>query len=217
MGIRFKVRRRAGFSLVMVLIVFLIGVSITAGIMYMMTRHAGASRVGVVSEAGYNIMQDGLEQGKSTLKSRITSLGAGDSLPRREGKSEDKKIASAEDLLIYNGTVVNNVSVPIRELGGKSGKLTVKIYDLRYTSDDIAPALHADEAKLMKMPPAMLIGGGPAVMSEDNSVGIGDIEQSGATTETESVNAGVYLIRSSLTIGGRTRYIESIVVQSKRE
>ena len=200
-----KMQRRAGFSLILVLIVFLIGVSVTGGVLYTMSSYSGGARAGVIAEAGYNVMQDGLEQGRTALRERFSTLGS-DDLPHRG--TIGSKIKKMEDLLIQNGTVINERDVPVKELGGKSGKLTVKIYDLQYVSEDIDPTLRSDDAAMMKMPPAMHI----PPDDSDSVVTVGVDAEAGIRRP----DAGVYLIRSSLTVGTDEKSLESIVVQGNK-
>ena len=207
-----KTRRREGFSLILVLIIFLIGVSVSGGVMYMVSTYAGGERSSIMTEAGYNVMQDGLEQGKTILRERLGALGSGDLPPRwTDVKGASYKLKNMEDLLIADGKVIDGRAVSAKELGGRGGRLSVKIYDLQYLPADLDPALSNDVTALMKMPPSMNLSvrsdaGGLATIDQ------GDASRVGSAT----VNVGVYLISSSLTVGGDEKSLESVVVQSKR-
>ena len=203
-----KLQRRRAFSLIMVLIIFLIGVSVSGGVMYMVSTYAGGARSGVALEAGYNVMQDGLEQGKTVLKERLAALTSGDMPPKwTDVKGSSYKIKVMEDLLIRSGDIIVDRSVPAKDLGGRSGKLSVKIYDLQYKISDIDTSL--SNAERMKLPPLMNVKGN--VGGATKTIGPGEEVPSGAAN-----NVGVYLIRSSLKVDGDEKALESVVVQSKK-
>ena len=67
---------RRGFSLIVVLLVSLAGLSLLGGIVYMIDTSSGSSRFSVSQDMEYNVMQQGVEEGKAELRRRVAAVSA---------------------------------------------------------------------------------------------------------------------------------------------
>lgn len=196
---------RRGFSLIVVLLVSLAGLSLLGGIVYMIDTSSGSSRFSVSQDMEYNVMQRGVEEGKAELRRRVAAVSV--DLPHWSSTPDESIPSSLSSLLIPNGTIVDR-TVPGRELGGnKEGRLTVNVYDLRYDASKVPN----NAALIMTLPPSIQIGGTPEPPGEIEIPGESPI---GSTTAS---NAAAYLVRASLVIGGHRKVLDTIVIQSKKE
>jgi hypothetical protein len=145
----------------------------------------------------YNNIESALEEGKAALIRYMDSPV----LPRyfpKSGITEASPITSVEDLLIASGDAVIGVVADrtlapkdLRKMGinGKRGRLTVKIYDMRYD----ASLINVPQEEIDLIPTAMNIsGGGAGDYDEENPYHAGDGASGTGGTAT---NAGAYLVR----------------------
>ena len=196
-------RCRRGFSLVTVLLVTIIGVALLGGIFFMLGTFAPASAVSVAQGAEYNVLQQGVERGKAILKERMDNE---DPPPLWTDKPDaTATIDSVEMLLIPNGKVIDE-NVGKDKLSGRSGRLVVCIYDVQYDPNLVNIT---DPNKLALLPPSLVIPA-PSIWRETKPL---DPDES-APPAGLSGNAGAYLIRATLDIGGEIKMFDSAVIQS---
>lgn len=199
-----------GFSLIIVLIISVIGMSLLGATVYMLGAFSGYSRASISHNTEYNVMQQAIEQGRGMLRDRMNNT---DPPPRWTDKANaTPRIGSVDMLLIPDGRVIDRRLGAV-ELGGRPGRLVVRIFDMQYD-----PALvDKDEAMIAELPGSFILSAQEEWVNEETSAPImEDVVFTGTAN-----NAGVYLIRATLefdvdgdgavdTIKG----IDSAVVQS---
>jgi hypothetical protein len=177
--------KRAGFSLVLVLLVAIIGSAIMGSVIYMLGGFAGGSRATMRSEEIYIQMQDEIERAKAELKLRMNS--ASDPMKM----SHSGTITSMDNLIIHDGSVIfapANVNKNVT-YGGQNYVLEVRIFDMQYPAANVNDT---DPDLVAALPPCM----------ESVASDLGD-------------NIGVYLIRATLRLNGAAiDTIETSVIQS---
>jgi hypothetical protein len=181
--------RKRGFSLIAVMIIGLAGMSI-AGIMFqLMTSGSGASNTAITSGNRYNLLTEAVEKKRSKLIEVVDVQDSSDP-DTKPPKRTPGNVNALDDLLIVAHPKVE----PIREtsltakqlaeygLKGGSGKLSVRVYDMQYTSSEM---LITDEKQKKLLPPSVVLDTGGSPGSPGTPVDY----------------AGAYLIRATLTVG----------------
>jgi hypothetical protein len=211
--------KRGAFSLIIVLIISLIGLAIVGVTMQFAMSAGGSGRMANAANTKYNLLQHGIEEGRAKLREIMDNA---DPIPRRPNADSDPPadIESLSDLLINrpllaghpDGVVKSDVishsalgRLGILDDAGGGGTLSVMIYDMQYDplyTDGMSPA----EKK--RLPPAINLD--PSIWRKDGDTILADEDD-----ETVSVlNTGVYLIRATLSVGGRDTILDSAVLQA---
>jgi hypothetical protein len=208
--------RHGGFSLILVLLIAVCGTIMVGTVVYMTSGSSGAARVTVSKEDLYIRMQGEVESAKAALISEMTSAD------QRLKMRDIGLIISSEDLIVHenggSGGVFPpaNVDKPITAWG-KTGNLSVRILDMRYPANKVNSG---DAALIASLPPCMddlrLNGSGGGGGDGDDSPllpGGGSGGGSGTAGPADPESIGVYLIRVTATVGGRSSAIETSVMQ----
>ena len=183
-------RGRRGFSLIVVLLVSLIGLVAVGAMMQIMEVNAGAGRTASTVNSAYNFLASEVEETRAVI---IASLDQKE-VPRRMGT---ESITAADDLLVWEDwRELEEEDMALYGLGGTSGAVTVKVYDMQYNVDTVSSEL--DEAEINHMPPSLNWLAGEAGPKDDMS----QSEPGEYGGEGSPVDVGVYLIRASLEIDG---------------
>ena len=131
--------KRAGFSLIIVLIISLVGFAIVGVTLQLTVLSSGSGRVVSAAHTKYNILQDAVEEGKAALKEAMVGVD----FPLTYDDTGEK-ITSADMLLVdYDFDenepkgVVYNRGLNRGDLGrlgiaGNGGSLKVAVYDMQY-------------------------------------------------------------------------------------
>ena len=236
-----RMRKRAGFSLIIVLIISIVGLAIIAATMQMTVLSTGSGRVVSAGNTKYNFMQDAVQLGKAILK---RSMDDCDDPPVYKVKGD--KITKVDDLLIgckycalgsepvlpaswkfecwVISKTLNRADLGKLGIAGNEGELEVKIYDMQYEPSDVELIDTADEKML---PPSIKLFGSTTPggykgesgqvsynTSPDGTPGGGG---GGGGPPKQPSNAGVYLIRATLTIDNNKQTIlDTAVVQANQ-
>ncbi|MDR3332244.1 MAG: hypothetical protein LBT08_06410 [Synergistaceae bacterium] len=213
--------RRPAFSLIAVLVLAMIGLALVGGVMYSFGSFSASSRSASSRTMEYNLVQEGVERGKATLKEIMTKTG------RTQAVHYNKGITTINDcmnLLIYDetasatmGHVVVDQSV---KANGLNGVLNVYIFDMEYNPAAVDGSLSDAQKAALNLPPASSINGGSSLGLSDHTT-LDPDDPATATTVVSSTNAGVYLVRAVFEKmddrGDRTgerRTIETAVLQA---
>ncbi|MCL2683626.1 MAG: hypothetical protein FWE55_00130 [Synergistaceae bacterium] len=216
-----RLRKRSGFSLIIVLIVSLIGFAIVAVALQATMMSSGSGRAVSAGNTKYNFLQDAVEEGKAALKKAMDNDNPP---PRYADYDTEPSLTDVDDLLIehsFNAALGNGVVLHrnfnrnqlgrLGIAGRNSGSLTVKVFDMQYPADSVAPGID-----ISLFPPSMFLYG-----SGEGSYDPGTVPPTtspGAIGSGAATNAGVYLIRASLevAIGSETEktLLDTAVIQS---
>lgn len=193
---------RAGFSLIVVLIVALIGLAIIGVAFFIYESSSGQTQITLQRSQEYNILQGGIERGKNHLISLVNNT---DPVPRwnnNPANAGKNKITDPDMLIIENGTFTYS-----EKIHGDNVDVKVDIYDSNYNASLVDQTAMTAE-KIAQMPPALAFtGGGMMVLLKPDEPGE---DTSGADL---SPNIGIYLIRATMTVDGETKTAETSVVQ----
>jgi type II secretory pathway pseudopilin PulG len=205
---------RRGFSLIAVLVLSIIGMSLTAAMLHIATSSSGAGMVSSQKNARYNLLVDGAEMGKGKLKKLMDN----DTAPPRyfTGKAEPTDaIKSPDDLLVkvndYSVFIGRGVAVSedlsrteLRRYGINADRasLCVRVYDMQYSPELVQASPDA------AMPPSVRLN----TTAPPQKGPVSSIEEGNGSGAAS--NAGAYLIRATLEIGGRRTVLETAVIQS---
>lgn len=138
----------AGFSLIVVLIIAVIGMALIGVTFYIYDSSVGHATVAIQRSLEYNAMQAGLERAKSAL---VLMCDNENTVPRwYDVAGRSSTISGPADLVIEGGTFTENVRV-----GGKDARLVVEIFDAGYAESSLAASVDNE----MQMPPAQQITG----------------------------------------------------------
>jgi hypothetical protein len=238
-----RFQKRKGFSLIVVLIISLIGLSIAGVALQFLVSSGGSGRVSSSLAAKYNILQNAVEEGRALLKLSMNHTGEPHRYHHKDSIAENDPITDSSILLLTDSpspTDYPDVDFPLgnaitrslnkTELGrvgvfGDSGLLTVRIYDMQYDPGLVAEvgngAGEISPEELRLLPPSVSLSGADnfdvAITTDapdyERSIGHG----------VSANNAGVYLIRATLSVasaGGspdQTWRVETSVVQANRQ
>jgi hypothetical protein len=212
-------RKSRGFSLIVVLIVSIIALAIMGASLNVSMNAAGAGRTNSARDAKYNILQDGVEQGKAALM-RIAE--AAPQVPKyidKYGGAEPAEIVDLDTLLIENGEVLTETwtKSKLGRLGiiGDSATFKVRIYDMQY-KPELIPSVASGKItpeEVESLPPA-ITASGKKFSSEAAALDPDDDGMIGGSGGNFADNAGVYLIRASLEIGMKDYSLDTAVIQS---
>ncbi|MDR1580908.1 MAG: hypothetical protein LBS35_11170 [Synergistaceae bacterium] len=211
-----KRNKKAGFSLIVVLIISLVGLAIVGVTLQLTVNSGGSGRVAGASSARYNLLQEAVEEGRARL---MEIMDNADSIPRYANahaeSGSEQPIDELSDLLIdveFDSDLLPGVvrqgpiqlgRLGIMDTAGGVGQLTVSIYDMQYDTDLIDSSL-----PLGLLPPRVML---------DNIVWRKDGDTLLAEQKDESFevpNKGMYLIRGELSVGGRVTILDSAVLQA---
>lgn len=195
--------RRLGVSLIVVLLIAMAGMTMLGTIVYILNVSSGSSRVSSRQTEEYNILQKAVEQGKAILRDR---MGNSDPPPRWTDKyGGEADITDSDTLLIENGIVVSS---NVRVLGQGTAALEVRVFDMQYNPERVRIS---DDHELSLLPPSITL----EAPSEWWSPDVLEPGSENADSSGTANNAGVYLIRATLTFpDGETKTIDTAVVQS---
>jgi hypothetical protein len=216
-----KPKKRAGFSLIVVLIISLVGLAILGATLQFTVSAGGAGRVAGASGAKYNLLQEAVEEGKAALMEIMDNTKP---IPRHANADEDDEppIDDLSDLLVSADLggpargVVKNQPISSSELGrlgimdntGGGGTLSVHIYDMQYTPTLIDDSsMPADEFEML--PPSI-------ILDFVNWSAYPNLKQANEeiTGPKGAANTGAYLIRATLSVGGRKTTLDTAVLQA---
>jgi hypothetical protein len=188
---------RRGFSLLVVLLISLVGMIMVGAMMQIMTVNSGAGRAASTISRDYNLLVSEVEKARARI---IESLGNAQVPKRPVGMG---MITAADMLLVEEGEERRTLSpkeMGLYGLGGTSGAVTVKIYDMQYAASDVSPAM--DPTEMNSLPPSLILSGKSVQKDDsptsDNNLTPGD----GGGGGGPAANVGAYLIRASLEIDG---------------
>jgi hypothetical protein len=174
----------------------------------------GAGRMTNAANAKYNLLQDGIEDGRAKLREIMDNK---DPIPRhpKADWTTDYTITDLNELVISPDGVVKTAAIShsnlgrmgIMDPGGAGGTMSVMIYDMQYDPDTISGSMPDDDK--MRLPPSIRIdaslwGTPPELDHVDEALKIGASAQ----------NTGVYLIRSTLSTDKRITILDTAVLQS---
>jgi type II secretory pathway pseudopilin PulG len=207
---------RRGFSLIAVLVLSIIGLSFVAAMFQLATFSSGARMVTSQKNARYNLLVDGAEIGKGKLKQLMDN----DVAPPRyfTGKAEPTDtITNPDDLLVevsdYSVFIGRGLAVSedlgraeLRRYGINADRasLCVRVYDMQYSPELV------EASPDVVMPPSVRLN--TTAPPQKGQGPVSDIEEGNGSGS--ATNAGVYLIRATLEIGGRRTVLDTAVVQS---
>lgn len=190
---------RAGFSLVVVLIVSLVGMAIIGVAFYIYESSVSQTGTALMRVQEYNALQSALEQGKNLLLEMVDNS---DPMPRwYDNLPGTSSITDPDQLIIENGEL--DISDRVY---GENVTIHVAIYDSFYDSSIVDSGMNA--RRLAEMPPAHRFEGG-GMMQEMKPDEPGEDSSSSA----HMANIGVYLIRAQMTVRGEVKKLETSVVQ----
>ncbi|MDR1132689.1 MAG: hypothetical protein LBL05_00920 [Synergistaceae bacterium] len=215
-----KPKKRAGFSLIIVMVISMIGVAIVGAAIQFTAASGGAGRVTNTSGKRYNLLQEAVEEGKAKLMEKMDNINP---IPRHAKADADDEppIGDLGRLLVTTeldgpepGVVKEQdiSSSELRRLGildaaGRGGKLKVSIYDMQYEPTIVAASISAEDLRML--PPSIIID--PARWRLDGDTKLADEkDKAGAAL----LNTGAYLVRAELRIGDRVSVLDSAVLQS---
>ncbi len=136
----------AGFSLIAVLIIAVIGMALIGVTFYIYESSVGQGAITMQRSQEYNAMQAGMEEAKSVLVARCDNL---DPVPKwYDGKAAGSKIGSPGDLVIKNGTLFKDVKIK-----GENVQVKIEILDAAYSESDLNGTVTQEEL----MPPGLRI------------------------------------------------------------
>jgi hypothetical protein len=192
-------RGRRGFSLIVVLLLSLIGLAVIGVAMNIVAVNTGAGITASTINRNYNLLVNEVEIARAWI---IASLDNGEIPEREGGVLSAKTITSADQLLVVGGELHRTLTpqeMGLYGVGGGSGAVTVKVYDMQYYPEALSNELKDDSAEINRLPPSLplFVEQGPKddqAQSAPVVVGGGSLWAGG----------GVYLIRASLEINGVT-------------
>ncbi|MDR1580942.1 MAG: hypothetical protein LBS35_11345 [Synergistaceae bacterium] len=193
--------KHRGFALLVVMVMSMIAM-IFVGVMFdIVSGAAGAGRVSARLVDKYNILQSEIETARSALKAEMSS--SKDAL--KCGLSEKDTINSLEDLeVLKNGVPFWRVDYR-EKTRDMTGDVSVRIYDMQYFA-----ASAASDAVAATLPYSVSLGGVSMETGEALEPGSPSSSTGGTVT-----NAGVYLIRATITFkGGGSNKIDVGVIQN---
>jgi len=211
--------KRRGFSLIIVLIVMVLGLSFMGAALKMTELSAGSARVAAAGNYKYNFLQSAVQEGIAALQEAMHN--SVDPLRYYGYDANDPPaILGADDLLVNytfpggpssNGVVVSRKysRSQLGKLGiaGNGGTLEVKVIDMQYPPDSVSPGI--DPHELKRLPPSITLSG-----SSTSSWPGSSAPESGGGITGEASNAGMYLIRASLTIEGKETLLDMSLIQA---
>jgi hypothetical protein len=204
-----KKPKRRGFSLAVILLISLAGLSVIGFLLQNVSMSSGAGRTASAVNRKYNFLVSEVEAAWSKI---VAKKDGDDSLPRRTTAGT---ITSADMLLVMpeERRALSQRELSLYGLAGRAGDLTVKIYDMQYEQAEVSPLMEPAEISLL--PPAVrLIGTGSASCEPTSD---DDLLHSAGQTGS-AINAGAYLIRALLEVDGiRESAIDLAVVESRKD
>jgi hypothetical protein len=222
---RTETRARRAFSLVIVLMIAVAGMSLLGGLLYMFDTFAGASRTVANDTEVYNHLQSEVENAKSFLRSYMYDKKK--KVQAKVGKGD--MVKSLADIEVWkkndDGTLDSYLYREKRDrekVGMREGRLTVRIYDMQHegkipkSPGDAGLTDAQYEELIASLPPTMPFSG---KAEADPPAGPEDVDEPSETkpdTASPGVaeHCGVYLIRASIDFGeGMRKTIETALVQ----
>jgi hypothetical protein len=194
-------RKNKGFSLLIVIILVIIAMIFTGVSLNLANNSSGAGRMSARSGDSYNILQSEIEKARAALKAEMFSRK--DAM--KCGLPEKGTIDALDDLeVLKDGAPFWRVDYGQR-VGGATGDVSVRIYDMRYSPDRVASGASA------ALPPSVsLRSKSGAETSEVFEPGTSDPVDNASTS-----SAGVYLIRAAITFANKvTNKIDVAVIQN---
>ena len=239
---------RGGFSLIIVLIVLSVGFIIIGATLNMIITSSGSARVISAGNTKYNFMQEAVQLGQTNLKAAMNNpkdppkYGGG---PIREVEDLLVELRDFTPFLPHEGWNFdgrtfswNLVRSDLGKLGiaGPGANLTVKIYDMQYSASSVAADITEDAKKWL--PPAIRLHGaiglgignpeagelgggweGSSELPNPDSGSDPNPNPSPPQPTSQAGNAGIYLIRATMTIAGqddKPTVLDTAVIQANR-
>jgi hypothetical protein len=215
-----KLKKRAGFSLIVVMIISFIGFAVVGATLQFMVNAGGSGRVTNASGARYNLLQEAAEVGKAWLKEKMDNT---DPIPRHANADDEDEppIDELSDLLINadmggpaSGVVKNDTISPsalgrlgIMDNTGGGGVLNVSIYDMQY-APELVDSGSMSASELRMLPPSIIFN--REIWATPPKLDAVDEKSKGAKGD---LNKGMYLIRATLSVGGRDTTLDTAVIQ----
>ena len=195
-------RKHKGFSLLIVLVLGIISMVFVGLSLNLVSDSAGAGRTSARSNDSYNVLQSEIESARAALKAEMSSRS--DAI--KCGLSEGESIDSLDDLeVLKDGAPFWRVDYG-KKVGGATGDVSVRIYDMRYSPGSVASGAFA-----AALPPSVRLKS--AAVAEKSEVF--EPGTSAPVARESSSNAGVYLIRATITFANNVaNKIEVAVVQN---
>jgi hypothetical protein len=196
-------RKNKGFALFIVLILGVIAMLVAGVALNITVNSAGSGRVSSRSGDTYNILQSEIEKARSALKEEMSSRK--DAI--KCGLSAQDTVNSIQDLeVLKDGAPFWRVDYK-RKFMGMTGDVSVRIYDMQYFPDNVAPG-----AKKANLPPSVKLEGKELGSETSEALEPGMSQSSGSRP---ALDAGVYLIRAVVTFeNGITHKIDVSVIQN---
>lgn len=226
-------KKHAGFSLVVVLIISLIGLAVVGLALQFAVTSSGSARTAAANAVKYNMLQHGVEEGKAKLKEKMTPAVPEDA-PRfadydlKDTANPNYWITSLDQLLIdcdldddagtRNG-IVRAENLTPSELGrlgifgntGSGGVFTVAIYDMQYEPGRIIPS-SMTETEYGKLPPSI-----PIKSAGRRPSSPGDTDHNAEAFTADPDDAGMYLVRATLVIDDEESILDTAVLQANNK
>ncbi|MDR3281310.1 MAG: hypothetical protein LBT23_12470 [Synergistaceae bacterium] len=219
---KLRMGKRGGFSLIVVLIISLIGLTVIAVSLQMAAATSGNSRASSGLVNNYNLLSSELENARAILRERMSTT-SGDAPryfhPGGGAASEADNITSLDNLIIPDGVIVDRAlsAREIREYGleqksgGNDWRIAVRIYDMQYEPERLA-GMAVEDARWVP-PSVILIGSG-----EEPPLDAGGNPLPPITGTGPAVNAGSYLIRASFEIDDQIEHtIEMALTETTKK
>jgi hypothetical protein len=211
-----------GFSLIVVLVIAIFGLTMAGFLFQLSANAAGAGRSASAKELKYNILQDGIEIGKAELRKLVENAPEIPKYTDKFGGVEPDEILNVDTLLIEDGEVVRE-TWDKRRLGrlgiaGDRALFKVRIYDMQYKAE-LVPGLASGRIKksdIELLPPSLIVSAGGG---SSNSGAPLEMDEAVLPSETggSATNAGAYMIRASLELGGRESMLDTAVIQANNK
>jgi Tfp pilus assembly protein PilV len=218
---RLSDKKNRGFSLIVVLIISMIALTLAGMSLNVSMNSAGAGRTNSARDVKYNILQDGIEQGKAALMQLVNAAPQIPKYTDRHGGTEPTEITALDTLLIDRGDVLTETwtKSKLGRLGiaGDNATFKVRIYDMQY-KPGLVPSVASGKITAKEMesfPPAVTLTG-KAFSSESTALDPDDDGTVPGLAGNSPDSAGIYLIRASLEIGGRDYSLDTAVIQSRK-
>ena len=218
---RLSNNKNRGFSLLVVLIVSAIAMTFMGALLNASVNAAGAGRVNSARVAKYNILQNGVEQGKAALMQIVYAAPQIPKYTDKYGGSEPSEIDNLDMLLIDDGEVLTETwtKSKLGRLGiaGDSATFKIRIYDMQY-KPGLVPSVASGKItpkEVASLPPAVTITGKTS-SSVANALDPDEDGTIAGLSGGSPADAGIYLIRASLEIGARDYSIDTAVIQSRK-
>ena len=211
--------KRHGFSLLLVLIISVLGMTMIAAAMQITVLSSGSGRVVSAGNEKYNTLQSAVQEGMAALHKAMvdnTDDGPircdGDTIETVDCLLVAHDFGAGLELGIVCDRPLSGSDLGKLRIAGNSGTLRVAVYDMQYDPQKISPTLSGTPALLNMLPPSLILEGGSGWGGRSVTTEAPDVDPN--AHRTASSNDGVYLVRATLNVSGRTWILDSAIIQS---